>query len=366
MAAFAPAKRTRELGNVQGTVGSDERVNKNKSNCAQALSDQLALAGIPWRMAKRVASVVGGPTDLRALYDSCCNETAKVELLSHIIACGEDHDQGNLRSSSNGWSNAIFCSVAASAKTSSSDETKLSGQSALLLHKDLVEDHGLYLSTLHQGHSPEETLEKVLDNPASTSPTLEENAPRHVNVSLTKAQAKKYFSFSGRDDKTFYKLSILSDEQSISQAGAITMQTVSRSFASKPISIFELEGADIVDLVRDSWGTERGNNFVLLTKTVARLIDNLCHKQDRCRSSGNKRILMVCGLQPALDANAKKAGYATETRTVVDLVFAELLLCYDVTILQALRKNSDDRVNLVKQLALACLHCGLLTENLTN
>jgi ERCC4-type nuclease len=358
MAVFAPSKYTKELEDSRINLASEERTatTNNNSKGAQALSDQLKQVGIPWRLAKRVANVVGGPIELKALYDSCCNETAKSKLLSYIIATGDDHDQGDMQSSAAGWSDAIYRINAASPQSPSSDEKRLSGEAALILHKELIEDHGFYLSTLYQGNCPEETLEKVLDNPSSSSPTHEEMAPRHVTISLTNDQATKYFSPSTPDDSTFYKVSILSDEQSISQSGAITIRTVSRSFASNALSVFEFEGSDIVDLIRDSWSSKKGNNFVSLAKLVAHVVDNICHERGRGRSSGIKRILMVCGLQPALDANAKKSGYATETRSVVDLVFAELLLCYDVTILQASRKNSDDRVNLVKQLALACFH----------
>jgi len=365
MAVFAPSKFTKELEDSLANLASEERAttNNNNSKGAQALSDQLKQAGIPWRLAKRVANVVGGPIEIKALYDSCCNESAKSQLLSYIINTGEDHDQGDMRSSATGWSDAIYRIIAASPQSRSSDEKRLSGEAALMLHKELIEDHGFYLSTLYQGHSPEETLEKLLDGAASSSPTLEELAPRYATISLTNDQASKYFPPSKSVDSTFYKLSILSDDQSISHSGAITMRTESRSFASNALSVFEFEGSDIVDLIRDSWSSKKGNNFVLLAKLVARVVDNICHERGRGRSTGTKRILMVCGLQPALDANAKKSGYATETRTVVDLVFAELLLCYDVTILQASRKNSDDRVNLVKQLALACFHCGFLVQN---
>ena len=65
----------------------------------------------------------------------------------------------------------------------------------------------------------------------------------------------------------------------------------------------------------------------------------------------------------AFSHNAKKSDYATETKTVIDLVFAELLLCYDITILQASGKSSDHWVNIVKQLALSCFHCGFLSQN---
>jgi len=47
------------------------------------------------------------------------------------------------------------------------------------------------------------------------------------------------------------------------------MQTVSLALASKPLLVFEMEGSDIVALVRDSWCTERGKDFVSLANIVA-------------------------------------------------------------------------------------------------
>ena len=142
------------------------------------------------------------------------------------------------------------------------------------------------------------------------------------------------------------------------------MRTQSGSFVSKSLLVFEMDGSTIVDLVRDSCIAGQGSNFVSIAKAVANRVDSLCCSQHQGLSSHAKRILMICGLQPALDANAKKPGYTTETKTVVDMVFAELLLCHDMTILQALLKTPSDRVNLVKQLALACFHCGLTTHKL--
>jgi len=285
MTMFAPSKYTKELHEncLLEEYPSEEQIRSNSNRGPQELFDQLKQAGIPWRMAKRVSSVVGGLNELKALYDSCCNESAKSCLLSHIIATGEDQDQGDLRSSNNGWSDAIYRIVDSSRAnlTSNSNTKKINGEAALLLHKELIEDHGFYLSTLYKRHSPEETLELVLDNNPFRSPHREEVPPRYVSISLTGEQAKKYFSSTsdGDGEKSFYKLVIRSDGQSPSHSGAITMQTVSGLLASKTLSIFELDGSDVVDLVRDSWSTKKGESFVSLAKAVARLVNNICRAE---------------------------------------------------------------------------------------
>ena len=357
MAIFAPPNSTKYLGDLENGKSTTD------SRSAQALSDQLKEGGIPWRMAKRIASVVGSPIELEAMYDSCSSESAKSQLLTHAISLD---DQDDLKSSVSGWSDAIYRIVTTSSQ-SIGNKTKLSGEAALLLHKELIDDHGRYLSILHQGSSPKESLEQVLDTPCVSSSKNQDQGPRYVAIALTAEQATKYFPpcSSIRGEMTFYKLSIISKDQSKRNAGAIAIQTVSEALTSKMLLIFEMEGSKIVDLVCDSQRNDKEKNFVSLAKTIARRIANeYCQQQKRkpTRGASSKRILMVCGLQPALDANAKKSGYSTETKTLIDLIFAELMLCYDVIILQALRKKVDDRVKLVKQLALACYHCAFLTS----
>lgn len=356
MAIFAPPKFTKEL-KAKENIG-------DTAKGTQALSDKLKQAGIPWRIAKRIAGVVGGPIELKALYESCCSEAAKSQLLSHIINTGDDEDQGGLKSSAIGWSDAVYRIISALPHSSSNNAMKLTGETALLLHKELIEDHGQYLSSLYQGCSPEEALEKVLDNPVSSSSTRQALVSRYLTIFLTSNQATKFFTPTRSDERTFYKLSIITDDISKRQSGAITMRAQSGSLVSKSLLVFEMDGSTIVDLVRDSCIAGQGSNYVSIAKAVANRVDSLCCSQHQGLSSHAKRILMICGLQPALDANAKKPGYTTETKTVVDMVFAELLLCHDMTILQALLKTPSDRVNLVKQLALACFHCGLTTHKL--
>lgn len=74
---------------------------------------------------------------------------------------------------------------------------------------------------------------------------------------------------------------------------------------------------------------------------------------------------MLCGLNSALDTIARKPGYHAESRAVVDMVLSNLMIRRDVDVVQALRKNAEDRKKLVQQLALACLHHGLLVERST-
>ena len=165
-----------------------------------------------------------------------------------------------------------------------------------------------------------------------------------MSIHLTGDQASKYFP-QGADTDSFYKLSILSGSGSHASSSPITMSTVCESLSSKPLSIFEMEGSEITDLIRGTWNTHTQDDYVAFAKDLASRVDTRCRVLGR---SSTKRILLVCGLQPALDSDAKKSGYLAETKTVVDLLFAELLLCYDITVIQAMQKKLENRVDAVK------------------
>jgi ERCC4-type nuclease len=354
MAASAPTKYTNEV--IHQTRELDGR--RHIPDDFQALCDEVKQGGIPWRLAKRVANATVSLRQLKALYSSCCDEQARSKLLSHVIESGNDEYQDNLRSSSSGWSEAIYRIVSCS-----NSSNTINGEAALLLYSNVLkeQDHGFYLSLLYQGYTHEVALSRISTIPASL-PTSYEVATRHVLIHLTGDQASKYFP-QGADTDSFYKLSILSGSGSHASSSPITMSTVCESLSSNPLSIFEMEGYEITDLIRGTWNTHTQDDYVAFAKDLASRVDTRCRVLGR---SSTKRILLVCGLQPALDSDAKKSGYLAETKTVVDLLFAELLLCYDITVIQAMQKKLENRVDAVKQLALACFHYGFLVENKRN
>jgi hypothetical protein len=78
-------------------------------------------------------------------------------------------------------------------------------------------------------------------------------------------------------------------------------------------------------------------------------------------SGKDRRVLLLCGLNPAIDAAARKAGYRTETRVVVDLVLAELMLSQNLCVIQAVRLKGDTEL-ILQFLSLACFHYHLLFQ----
>mmetsp|Transcript_11359 Transcript_11359/g.24598 ORF Transcript_11359/g.24598 Transcript_11359/m.24598 type:complete len:255 (+) Transcript_11359:1290-2054(+) len=249
----------------------------------------------------------------------------------------------------------------ASTSASRSSVTNFTGESALLLHKDMIQDHGRYLSVLHGGCSPEEALDRTLCAP-DTSASPARGAARSVSIQLTKEQAAKYFP-SG-DSGAFYKLSVLSTAETEhfsvpTNMSPIIMRTVCGSLASKKLRIYELEGSDLAELIQRACG-DGEIDFVATAQEIGRRLDVRCQPQATAESTTERRILLLCGIQAAMDCIAKKPDYRPEMRTVLDMVLCDVMIRYNITVIQAVRKKEEDRVNAVRQLALACLHYGYL------
>lgn len=336
----------------------EEKSISKRSISAQALQDLLKQGGIPWRMAQKVARAVGCIDDLTNLYDSCCDDDAKSNLLSHIVPLdGDDQLQVDLKSTMKGWSEAIYRILMD--YVSGNDGVKLNGEAALLLHKELIEDHGQYLNILYQhGCTPDEALDRVL---SSSARVMNDTPPsRFVAIHLTKDQAAQYFPSSGNAEEAFYKLIISPDESS--KDGPIDLRAVSGCHTSKSLLVYEMEGSVLTDIVQNIWEhSSDSRNFLGLADRIAQRIDTQCRTPPRIEGT-YQRVLLLCGLSPALDALARKSGYRLETRTVVDMVLSNLMIRRNMAVIQAMRKNTEDRVKVVRQLALACLHHGLLTE----
>ncbi|KAL7545135.1 hypothetical protein ACHAWF_008489 [Thalassiosira exigua] len=338
----------------------DLNIPSNKSGDTQSLFDTLKNGGIPWRLANRVESIFGSIAQLRNLYQSCSNAGIKSRLLAPMMAVNDEAAFEGLSSTPEGWADAAYRIAQNSDLSENTTTNQLSGEGALLLHRELVEDHGVYLSYFHQGMTPEEALDRALDGSydITTSPSI--NQQRYVFISLTQDQQSRYFEMPA-GDKAFYKLAITSRQESAEISSAITMQTRCGSLVSKMLHVFEFEGSVLMDMIEEMWRNNRTeSNFVKLAQLLAKCIDAKCKCQSRC-AAGNSKIVLVCGLQAALDSHAKNAGYRVETKAVLDMAFADMMLGYDLTIIQALRKKVEDRLSVVKQLAMACFHFGFTT-----
>ena len=66
----------------------------------------------------------------------------------------------------------------------------------------------------------------------------------------------------------------------------------------------------------------------------------------------------------AIERSAKQAGYRQELLVVVDMTLAAVSICHDMVVIQAVRKKVEDLEMVVQNVALACFHHQLLTDEI--
>jgi hypothetical protein len=99
--------------------------------------------------------------------------------------------------------------------------------------------------------------------------------------------------------------------------------------------------------------------FEVAVSLIAQDIDRECnsgslHQHDR-------RVVVVRGLRAALDAAAKKPGYRSMVKVLVDVLFAELMLRHGLVVVQACHLSNDLEM-IVKEFAMSCYLHHLLAE----
>ena len=100
------------------------------------------------------------------------------------------------------------------------------------------------------------------------------------------------------------------------------------------------------------------NSLVDSARSVANKYDDMC----RTESGATRRILLVRGLEPALRVRSKSADYQEDTANLCDMVFASLMIDENIVVIEAVRKKQEETTMIMRQLALACYHYQLLTN----
>ena len=253
--------------------------------------DRLGRAGIPFRLAARVADEVPSASQLDALYDSCVLENRPRLLLAVIHdVCGAVE---NVSGTSLGWSRAIHAAWFSKDPTAARDRFEQM--------QGLVEDHALLLEKLHQGLSVEEAVDTVLSVPQ----LLKDTKTRAVRISL-QAQFTKLFP-KVDSGKSFYQLNVLEPNKS-DTLPFITMQTTDGQYMSPELRVFLVDGKDIVERVKCMLQTD--TDCIRATKRVATEIDSQMEQE------GRHNVLIIRGFYSALDQAAKKPDHILETLVV--------------------------------------------------
>jgi ERCC4-type nuclease len=311
------------------------------------LVDRLENGGIPFQIAHRVAEEIGSMKQMDLLYANAESDECRDAMLAPVIAdcCSELGSSNPSR-----WSAACH-RVYFSPLTETAEVRKVFNE-----YEHLVEDSANLLFSLHTGLTLEEALDTALNDG-----NAEDDPPRSVSIELSKdaSDFRNCFAVDSHVE-SFYRF-----EQGNAQLHRLlpfmAMRTESGLFRSSRLFVFLLEGEQLVERVKESL-TKTNRGFVDSARIVADKIRHDCC--DESVSGKERRILVIRGLQAALDSAAKKPGYNSVLRAVVDMVLADVMIAREserMCVLQAVRLSNDLNI-IVQQLALACFHFQLLTE----
>jgi hypothetical protein len=180
---------------------------------------------------------------------------------------------------------------------------------------------------------------------------------RLVQLGVPKAM-EHLFRWAVESDVAFYRIHERKPSPRIRGIPSVSIRTVSGSFASDSMLVFILDGSEFVRRLQDSIEGAM-DNCMQACRSVATGIVKDCHAIDF--KDGDTRILLLHGLQPALDQAAKKPGFFLQSRAAAHTILAEIMLVHDMVVLQAVRKTNDCEM-MLQQLLLSCYHYQLLTH----
>lgn len=306
------------------------------------LVDRLIAGGIPWKLAQQMGKSLGSIHHLEFLYEECASNQCRSALLAPFIS---ESDYNGLHSTSVGWSDAIFRVFHATQTMTNTVQRSISD------HKHKVEDHGLFMSALYSNKS----LDVALDAANEASDSRDPKAVRRL-VSIELSDGKSHL-FPTQTENSFFSLKKRDKNPMELVLPTIVMRTSAGGLSSHRLFVHLLQAKSMVSLITS--GIPRHcSDYIAIAKDVANTINCDCYHRSM-KNGKDRRVLLLCGLTPALDAVAKKADYMSETRVLVDLVLAHLMLAHDLVIIQAVRLNGDTEL-ILQQLALACFHYHLL------
>lgn len=333
---MASAMETPRLPNLTGSSTNEQ----------QRLSDKLTTAGIPWELVKIVAREFGSVKSLETAYNSCSSERCKSALLVPILSwCNTKGCNGTAES----WSNAINRAMRTVHKT------PVPVRKAIEEYKHLVSDQGVLVGALHANLDANVALDEALSFATRKSP------PRTIRKVSVRVESVHRSLLPDEKEGSFLEIDLMDEGFFGSTVPTMELQTSQGDLTSDRLLIHVVNARSILATVGSSMA-KNGTDFLRAAQEAAMNTLKDCGAQGRIGGSV-RQVLIVRGLPPAVDSFAKRPGYRMETRVVVDLVFASLMLEHSVVILQALRLK--DEVELIlQQIALACYHYQILKKEL--
>jgi hypothetical protein len=305
------------------------------------LCDRLVTAGVPWELSRRVADEIGSIKQLDLLYDECTSEVCKSALLCPIISSIQ---LPGSTSSKEDWSDAIFRAYF------STFNDPADGRRLFDDYKLLTENHAIILGAMHAEQNHEAAIDVALSgNSKAILP------PRRVAITLSDGLQQ---CFENPTEGSFYTLNVTEQQQN-TPIQTIVMQTNAGNLVSHRLFIHVVPAKMVVATVQKKM-TLNSESFVRAAKRAAGQLNQECSVHE-FNPGLDRHVIVFQGMMAACDAAAKQPAYRLELRVVIDMVIAELMYSHETVVLQTVRKTGDLSV-IVRQLALACFHYHLLTQ----
>ena len=310
------------------------------------LECKLKSAGVPWELARSVSDEIGSCKGLELLYRKASNAECRDQLLSHIL-----HDvcatTSTFAGSSRDWSRAIHQIFY------SKVSQRIEALEAFEARKEFVENAAVLLGNIHGGMSYDDSVS------ASFQETSPVERKRRVLIRSPRSEAGfPVLDFEGVED-TFYSVEWVNGS-SDPLLSVVTFQTTDGTFQSEPLFVFVMEGDSFVSMHDGLMmqGTEYDDDDYVdcascVSSKIVKTMQTIC--PSFVSGGTSTGILLLRGLQTAIDKVARSREFRPSLRPLLDLSLSHLLVGNsNITVIQALRKGDKDIY--LKEMALSCLH----------
>lgn len=323
------------------------------------LYSKLKSRGIPWQIARRISEELGSIQQLNKIYERC-EALARPSVLVPAIreACSSMIEIENSRSlleygTVEGWSSAIHSAW----YSRINDPTE-----AIFPYEDnkyFANDRAELLKALHRG--------KTVERAVQESNIADEVNLRDTKSSIRRVRIESSSKFStifpsDVDTETFYEITSVEENPLGLILPSVVMQTNDGAFESNKLVVCIIEGNDLFRRIQDSAESQSSENFMERSNAVAKQVHLelssflICPKNDR-------RVLLIRGLGAAMNGAAKQANYRAESKVLVDIVIAELMLHHNVVVIQVPCLINDLEM-ILREFAMACFYYQLTTRKL--
>jgi ERCC4-type nuclease len=320
---------------------------------------KLKSRGIPWQIARRISEELGSIQQLNKIYERCEASARPFVLVPAIReACSSMIETENSRSlleygTVEGWSSAIHS--AWYSRINDPTEANFPYED----NKYFANDRAELLKALHRG--------KTVERAVQESNIVDEANLRDTKSSIRRVRIESSSTFlaifpSDVDTEIFYEIISVEENPLGLTLPSVVMQTNDGAFESNKLAVCIIEGNDLFRQIQDSAKRQLSENFMERSKAVAKQVHLefssflICPKNDR-------RVLLIRGLGAAMNGSAKQANYRGESKVLVDLVFAELMLRYNIVVIQVPCLVNDLEM-ILREFAMACFYYQLTTRKL--